>query len=81
MVISLKPIKQINLYRFKIHIFYRKLARHRNSAQIYHFNQKYITKKQLKFFYVEKNMVPPATRRGALASIYIYMLFLAFHFT
>ena len=38
LVISLKPTKQINLYWFKIHIFYRKLALHKNSAQIYYFD-------------------------------------------
>ena len=38
LIILLKPAKQINLYRFKIHIFYRKLALHKNSAQIYYFD-------------------------------------------
>ena len=38
LVISLKPTKQISLYPFKIHIFYKKLALHMNSAQIYYFN-------------------------------------------
>ena len=36
LVILLKPTKLINLYRFKIHIFYRKLALDMNSAQIYY---------------------------------------------
>ena len=38
LVISLKPTKHINLYRFKINIFYRKLALDMNSAQIYYFD-------------------------------------------
>ena len=38
LVISLKPTKKINLYRFKILIFYRKLALHKNSTQIYYFD-------------------------------------------
>ena len=38
LVIWLKTTKQINLYQFKIHIFYRKLALHSNSTQIYYFN-------------------------------------------
>jgi len=36
-VILLKPTKQINLYRFKIHIFYRKFKFHTNSAKKYYF--------------------------------------------
>ena len=37
LMILLKPTKYINLYWFKIYIFYRKLALHRNSTQIYYF--------------------------------------------
>ena len=38
LVISFETTKQINLYRFEIHIFYRKLALDMNSAQIYYFS-------------------------------------------
>ena len=37
LVILLKPTKQINLYQFKIDIFYRKLALQGNVAHIYYF--------------------------------------------
>ena len=57
MIISLKPTKHTDLYQFKIHIFYRKLSLHSNSAQIYYFDEIYIiTKKhiQLIFFALKK---------------------------
>ena len=38
LVILLKPTKQINLYQFKIDIFYRKLALQVNVVHIYYFD-------------------------------------------
>ena len=38
LVISLKSTKQINLYQFKIHIFYKKLTLNINYVLIYYFD-------------------------------------------
>ena len=66
LVILLKPAKYINLYQFKIHIFYRKLSLHKNFARIYYFAKIYIIVKKSYTIniYVEKNMIQAATRRG-----------------